>query len=201
MKTLFAVLFCLTLAACGGGHNPDKDNLSKALQVGDSSYYDLGAGKGLMTDGISEVSSGVNFEVTFTLNDGGSLSLHTFASSNLQSGFTVTFTRTGTTLQVHADTQGNVQDWSSLFAAVDASGTLTFTLDIHNNERPAHVLIWNGAKAPDMDHTNTVYNSAEDSLDLNYDAAPGNGSGRAWGFTATNAQLLNARLSSPQDGH
>lgn len=201
MKLLFAAFFSMALVACGGGHNPDKDNLSKALQVGDSSYYDLGAGKGLMTDGISSVASGANFEVTFTLNDGGSLSLHTFANSNLQSGFTVTFTRTGNVLQVHADAQGISQDWSSLFAAIDASGTLTFTLDVHNNERPAHVLIWSGAKASDMDHTNTVYNSAEDSLDLNYDAAPGNGSGRAWGFTANNAQLLNARLSSPQDGH
>ncbi|WP_374031245.1 hypothetical protein [Bdellovibrio bacteriovorus] len=201
MKKLLTVFFSLALAACGGGHNPDKDNLSKALQVGDSSYYDLGSGKGLMSEGISAVSAGANFEITFTLNDGGSLSLHTFANSSLQSGFTVTFTRIGNVLQVHADAQGEVQDWSSLFAAVDASTTLTFNLDIHNNERPAHVLIWNGAKASDMDHTNTVYNSAEDSLDLNYDAAPGNGSGRAWGFTATNAQLLNARLSSPQDGH
>lgn len=202
MKQFAALLLIpFLLGACGGGYNPDKDNLSKALPLGDSSYYDLGGNKGLMSEGLSSVTTGANFEVSFTLQDGGSFILYTFANSQLQNGFNFKFSRQGSTLTVHAEAQGQVQDWSPLFTDVDASQALTFTLDVHNNEHPAHVMVWLGAKSSGMNHTNTLYNSAEDSLDLNYDSSPGNGSGRAWGFEVQNAQLTNARLSSPQDTH
>ncbi|UXR64289.1 hypothetical protein EZJ49_14570 [Bdellovibrio bacteriovorus] len=201
IRFIIFLLVPLMVAACGGGYNPDKDNLSKALPVGESSYYDLGNNKGLMTEGLSSVASAANFEISFNLQDGGSLTLHTFTNSQLQSGFKFKFARQGGALLIQAEAQGQIQNWSSLFTDIDATQKLTFTMDVHNNEHPAHVMIWVGAKSSSMNHTNTIYNSAEDSLDLNYDSSPGNGSGRAWGFELINAQLTNARLSSPQDAH
>lgn len=201
MKLIFFVAVALTLSACGGGHNPDKDNLNKAIVVGDASYYDLGVNKGLMTEGVSSVNSGANFEYHFRVTDGGSFTVFAFANSSLTNGIAIRFTRNGGTLNVLATAQGITQDWSPLFASVDASQDVTLTMDIHNNESPAHIMIWNGSKNPKMNHTNTLYNSAEDSVDLDYDAGPGNGSGRAWGFQTDGATLINAKISDPQDSH
>ena len=201
MKHFFLALGFLTLAACGGGYNPDKDNLKNAIELGESAYYDLGQGQGLMTQAPNSTSSGANFEVSFALQDQGSFRLYTFASNQLKGGLEILFERQGPTLKVAAKTTTTTQDWSSRFAHIDATEVITLTADIHNNEKPAHILIWEGAKDPSMNHRNAIYNSAEDSLDLGYDNGPGNGFGRHWGFQVHNAQLQKALLSSPQDSH
>ena len=198
---LFSIFFCVGLIACGGGANPDKAALNAAKNISGTSYTDLGGGKMLMSEALSDVSAGFNFEFSFTLADGGSITFTSFASSQLSNGFEIKFSRAGTKLNVQATAQGQTQDWSSMFSSIDASQNVTLTMDVHNDESPAHVMIWQGEKSPDKDHTNTLYNSAEDSVDLNYDASPGNGFGRAWGFTLDNAQLLKVKLSASQDGH
>lgn len=154
-----------------------------------------------MVDSLDAVASGANFEISFELEDGGEMSLYTFADVQLQNGIEVRFRREGHTLKVTGFAQGSSQEWSPRFASIDASQTITFTMDIHNSERPAHILVWSGGKNPALNHRNTIYNSAEDSIDLNYDNSPGNGFGRAWGFRTQNAKLINAVLSSPQDNH
>lgn len=198
----FILLFAIpALAACGGGYNPDKDLARQAIELGDSSYLDLGNGRGVMTSTASTVSSGANFEIQFSIADQGRLVLYTYANNDLSAGLEFVFTRQGSTLNVFLRQQGTEQDLSSLFASVNAAETLTFNIDVHNNERPAHVLMWTGAKRTGLNHRNTIYNSGEDSLDLGYDASPGNGQGRSWGFEVANSQILNTRLSSPQDAH
>lgn len=198
---LFSIFFCLGLSACGGGANPDKAALNVAKSISGTSYTDLGSGKMLMSEALSDVSEGFNFEFSFNLADGGSMTFTSFASPQLSNGFEIKFSRAGAKLNVQAVAQGQTQDWSSMFTSIDASQNVTLTMDVHNDESPAHVMIWQGEKAQDKDHTNTLYNSAEDSVDLNYDSSPGNGFGRAWGFALDNAHLLKVKLSSPQDGH
>lgn len=197
---LFLIFFCIGLSACGGGANPDKA-LNAAKNISGTFYTDLGGGKMMMSDALSDVSEGFNFEFSFTLADGGSITFTSFAGPQLSNGFEIKFLRAGAKLNVQAIAQGQTQDWSAMFTGIDANQNIALTMDVHNDETPAHVMIWQGEKSPDKDHTNTLYNSAEDSVDLNYDAAPGNGSGRAWGFILDNAQLLKVKLSSPQEGH
>lgn len=200
MKNSFLLtLTALFMTACGGGYNPDKEALKQAQKIGDQAYFEISPGVGLMADTVSSVSSGANFEVSFTLEDGGRLSISTFADTQLKSGIDFVFTRQGTKLFVFSSAQGQTQEWTSLFNTVDATGALTFSIDVHNNEHPSHILLWEGSKNASMDHT--LYNSAEDSLDLNYDNSPGNGFGRNWGFKLEKAQLLKAVLSAPQESH
>lgn len=201
MKKLFFFISLISFVGCGGGHNPDKEKLNSAIPLGSSSYYDLGLGKALMSSVLSSAATGGNFDISFDLQDGGKFQLVTFSNSTLQNGFIITFERTGQILKVMASAQGQEQDWSPRFTTVDASQTLNFNLDIHNDEKPAHVLIWQGSKNSALDHTNTLYNSAEDSVDLDYEASPGNGLGRQWGFILQQGQIHQAVLSSPQDGH
>lgn len=193
MRTILGCALLVLLTACGGGHNPDKN--------GNVPYRELSDGRRVMTESITTVAAGANFEVSFDIEDGGSFTLYTFANPDLQNGISIQFVRIQNSLKVFATAQGTVQDWSPRFASVDAAQTVTLTIDIHNNERPAHIMIWSGLKNSSLNHRNTLYNSAEDSLDLNYDNSPGNGFGRSWGAKLDNAKLHKATLSSPQDAH
>ncbi|KHD89252.1 MAG: hypothetical protein OM95_04485 [Bdellovibrio sp. ArHS] len=190
------------LSACGGGHNPDQEKLQQQAQkIGDQAYFEISKDTGIMADTVSSVASGANFEVSFSIEDGGTLSFFTFADSLLKNGIEFIFQRQGSKLLVFSSAQGHTQDWSVLFASLDASAVLTFTFDVHNNERPGHILLWEGPKRTSLNHRNTLYNSAEDSLDLNYDNSPGNGFGRNWGFKIHKARLIKALLSEPQEAH
>ena len=202
MMKIFILLLALSFAsACGGGHNPDKEKLTTAVPLGNSSYYDLGQGLGLMSSVAPAVSSGANYEVGFSLQDGGSFTLVVFSDAQLLKGLRIQFFRSGNTLQVQASADGVIQDWSPQFTTIDASEVMTFNVDIHNNEKPAHILLWAGSKNMNQDHTNTLYNSAEDSVDLDYDAGPGNGKGRQWGFILNNSSITKAQLSESADSH
>lgn len=201
MKFLLSSILVLGLAACGGGYNPDKDPANNAIELGSTRYFDLGEGRGLMTEAPTSTNSAANFEVSFLIADQGTFTLTAFSDSKLEKGLNISFQRQGTTLVVTASAQGQTQDWSPRFASIDPAQEVTLSFDIHNNERPAHLLIWKGPKNSSLNHRNTIYNSGEDSLDLGYDASPGNGSGRFWGFQTINSQIIKAQISSPQDQH
>ncbi|KYG66175.1 hypothetical protein AZI86_03700 [Bdellovibrio bacteriovorus] len=201
MKLFILIFSVLTLSACGGGYNPDKAVKENARTVGASTYEELSASKWRMTDLLKDISSGANFEVTFTLADNGSVTVHTFANSALGDGVNIQFTRIASALNVTVSAGTQVQDWSSYFSNVDASQPMTFTFDVHNNERPAHVLVWQGPKNASLNHRNTLYNSAEDSVDLGFAGSPGNGTSRYWGISFTDADITNALSSTPQETH
>ena len=201
LSVIIGTLLSFFLSACGGGYNPDKALQNNAQKLGESSYFDLGNGQGLMTEAIQNIASGANFQVGFSLDDGGSFTLTTFANKDLTGGIDMVFTRSGGALSVQVITSTQTQDWSSYFTSVDAAADVQLTMDIHNNEHPAHIMVWQGAKNASMDHRNTLYNSAEDSIDLGYDNSPGNGVGRAWGFKTINSQIMKAVMSATQDDH
>lgn len=201
MQKIFFLLFSLFLVACGGGYNPDKAALHTSEQAGSLKYIPLGEGKGLMPDSLSEIQGSANFEMSFSLQESGSAVFYFFAKEGLNDGIAIEFKKEQGQLKVLASAQGVQQEWSSLFSGIDTSGVMTFTLDVHNNESPAHIMLWLGSKNSSLNHRNTVYNSAEDSLDLNYDAAPGNGLGRSWGFQLNNAELMTFQKSTAQDAH
>lgn len=201
MKNIFFLLLPFFLVACGGGYNPDKAAQLTSEQAGNLKYIPLENEKGLMADSLAEVRGSSNFEMSFSLQDGGSAIFYFFAKENLNDGIAIEFKKEQGQLKVFASAQGAKQEWSSLFSAIDTSGVMIFTLDIHNNESPAHIMLWTGSKSSSLNHRNTTYNSAEDSIDLNYDAAPGNGLGRSWGFQLNNATLMTFQKSAAQDAH
>lgn len=201
MKKLLSVLLLFFLGACGGGYNPDRALLEQAQKLGNTAYYDLGDQRWRIAEALSSVQSGANFQLSFALQDHGVVTLHAFSDTALQGGFELKFERDHNSLQVFAQAQGQVQDWSSYFAGIDPTQTITLSVDIHNNERPAHVMVWSGAKNSNLDHTNTLYNSAEDSVDLGFDGSPGNGSSRVWGLSFSDATITEALQSAPQETH
>lgn len=201
MNRLLLILLPFFLGACGGGYNPDKALLGQAQKIGDTAYYDLGGNRWRVADALNSVQSGANFQLRFELQDHGTVTLHAFSDADLQGGFELKFERDHGVLKVFANAQGITQEWSSYFSSVNPTQPITLTTDIHNHENPAHVLIWSGAKNNGLNHTNTLYNTAEDSVDLNFAGSPGNGRARAWGVSFTDATISEAIVSSPQETH
>ena len=183
-----AVLALSLLVGCGGGENPD-------LQ------------KGTLSDGglLQFSEQAANFEVSLNLPEAGSSAkLEVFADASRSNGIKFTFSRSANNqLLVTCEANGNKQDWSSYFQNLNRDGQWNLTIDVHNNERPAHILVWSGVKSPNLNRRNTQYNTGEDSLDLGFDGGPGNGTG-SWffyGAEGTKPANIAVKISTPQDQH
>lgn len=68
---------------------------------------------------------------------------------------------------------------------VDAAGAITIGVDVHNDESPAHVLVWSGS---DFAEDAAAFNSEGDG------AAPGQGSATFWGLKLAKANVTAATI-------
>lgn len=138
---------------------------------------------------LSGASTPNSYRVTFTLNDGGKLTLDANASATLTSGIQVEFKRTGTTLSVKLKGSGTTKDLSSSFSGIDASTQLVYQLDVHNQENPVDFLVW--------DSTVTSFTVGTARVRDNTGPAQATG-GAFWGFELENASLVAIALSGPK---
>lgn len=130
-----------------------------------------------------------SFRPVFTLEDGGTFTLTAYGSAALATGVSVKFSRSGTTLSVSLLTDSGSTDVSSKFTGVDASTTLTFQVDMHNGEDPAHILIWAGSETG-FSNSNTLLNSEDSGF-----SAPGKGQATLWGLALSSASVSAITLS------
>ncbi len=148
----------------------------------------LGTGAVVMAAPLNSILSQDNFGLEFTLAEGGSLALITHSTNGLQQGLTVQFDRAGTELSTSIKADGSGTS-DHVLEGIDASGTITLAVDVHNNETPAHVLIWNAA-AGSYDEEAALYNSERD------EEAPGQGQANLWGLVLRNADLKAVTLDA-----
>ena len=197
---------CL-LSACGGGPNPDLDALASVplrQNVGGEKFEILsqkenlsfgsgtlsGSGSVRFAEDLGSAATNYNFELNFSLDDGGELSLVTHSNLALANGVVVNFKRTGAVLSAHVTTAGVTDDWSSFFSGLNASESLSIAIDIHNDEPLTHLVFWNKL-------TNTeLLDSGED-----VDGAAGKGFGQHWGLILTNASVSQSKKGPPRDAH
>lgn len=83
-------------------------------------------------------NANIAYRLTFTLDDGGSLSLLSHASETLANGSVVTFTRFSETLGVHASADPSA---AHLLSEPAASGEINLTVTVRNAETPPHVTV------------------------------------------------------------
>jgi hypothetical protein len=194
---MFKYLMVLALAAsaCGKDSNSDDKDDLKLGTLGyvvvdgspqSSSNSIEGTGKVAFNDPIAE--DGKHFVLGFTLQDGGSVTLTSFADAQLAGGLSIQLSRAATTLSASfVGTDGNAVG-TTVLAGIDAAQAVALAIDVHNDEAPAHVVIWK--QAADLDEP--LFNSEDDT------AAPGNGTGRIWGLTLANASVSSAELAEPK---
>ena len=218
MKTKFLSLALLmALTACGGGKNdsapvgPTNRFGSQQLStIGDASGLSVspgslkGTGTVVFASQFPEVRSGGSVALNFSLEDGASLTLVSHADSALGAGFELEFRRLGTgsgSLQVRLRAQGNVRDTRNkfgqdVFSGIDASLPMKLQIDIHNDESPAHVLVWSRLISDDFSETAAILNT-EDEVEKS-NGSPGIGSGVRWGLKLNRAAVTGAEPSPPK---
>lgn len=155
----------------------------------------------------SSIDSNKKVFVSFNLEDGGSLTLHTYADSDLENGVNIVFTRNGDELETkfvvdgeekmilvpHAGEEqlGNID--------VNASETIQLKIDVHNSESPPHIIIWQAEVDVNVSDENLVLNSAD--TEENDNQPSGKGAGTFLGLSLANASLLNLAIedATPED--
>ena len=152
-----------------------------------------GTGAIVFSAPLSETRSNNGFLLTFTLDDGGKLELVSNATAQLTSGVTVRVVRSGAAVTITT----LIGDASTSFSApfnsgsVDATGSITLQIDVHNFESPAHILAWDSTVTAPFDEDNALFSS---------NATAGVGAGSFWGLVLENAVVsaastLDARFS------
>jgi hypothetical protein len=197
MKTWPALTALAFLAALGCKKDEDKTTTMPQGSLGNQSYYvvessDLelgenalqGSGSIIFASPLNTAPLQDNFALEFTVEEGGSMALVARSDGSLAHGLTVQFERSGTQLiaSLKADGSGTADH---ILDGVDASGLISLAIDVHNNENPAHVLIWNAALDA-FGEEDALYNSEEDA------DAPGVGKGSLWGLVLRDAEIKAA---------
>lgn len=194
---IWAVLAILT-AGCGKTEAPESmpkraktliDAHTHLSGSAPSSATSLNGSQTVVFDSpLSGVTSKSSFALTFVLNEGGSLALNSNGNSRLGGAIGVVFSRVGKTLSVKLKEGGAETNVSAAFASLDASETLSFLVDVHNDEVPAHILIWSGSTSAYTEDA-ALMNSEDPGFN-----PPGNGSGQFWGLALSNATVSQAQV-------
>lgn len=198
------------LTSCGGDDDSSSDTpTSKEGKVGSTDVLLLsesgltfsgttltGSGSIIAKDPLGEIKDDKNLAVTFTVEDGGFVSVRAFASKTLDDGVALTLSREGAKLSAALAASGKTIDISKAFAALDASKEVAVLVDVHNGETPAHVLAWKGGTASPSEQ-NALFNSEK----AGDGESAGNGKGTFWGLVLSKAIVTSAAASDARFEH
>jgi hypothetical protein len=214
-KNFIVAVSVLFLVSCGGGKRTPAatgeqiafggQNLtvlgeSGELTVGPESIK--GTGSILFQSALNSVTENSSYEIYFQLEDGGSLTLYSHANSALAAGYEMEFRRQGSgagslkvTLRASGNTRNTLDERGvDVFGGLDAAKLLRFQIDVHNEENPAHVLLWTLPLGRDFTEDGSIFNTG-DARDKS-NGSPGNGTSTRWGLALKNATLLKAEKSA-----
>jgi hypothetical protein len=158
-----------------------------------------GTGQILFDGTLGSADEGRSFRVAFEISDGGVVEIVTHASAMLGSGFSLTFTRSGSTITAQASgPNGGV--FSSFPAAVtallNATGSSEVLFDVHGNEQPLHFLIFPPTATSFSESTAAFNSEADGSGWPDSPASAFNGTGVHWGLELTSAKVTKAQMRS-----
>ena len=152
-----------------------------------------GTGNAVALDVLADkIDEGRNIALTLTLQDTGSLTLKSFSKSDLTSGVNLKFSRSASQLSL-SFVNNTGETSTKILSGIDAAGEIKILVDVHNDEDPPHVVLWNGAGTFNKD--TTLLNS-EDTGEI---APTTKGADKYWGVTLDKAVLTGAALSDPKD--
>lgn len=197
--SFIAISLIVVLLGCS---NSDSSSSDDSITF-DGQAYSVIADNGLLSDGdvvsgngslifnnpLPGIDSNRSYALSFSLEDDGELSLYSHSNNSLNNSIELVLTRDGNTLNASLVKGSDTEDISSAFSAIDAAEPTTLQVDIHNEEEPAHILIWTGS---DFSEEAAIINTEE-----GYES-PGNGEGTFWGLELTDASVSQASVSAPK---
>jgi hypothetical protein len=203
MLKIQMLIIAALLAACSGSEVRSADG---QLRIGDRSVVaidgdalefgsDSVAGKGsfVFQSPLGAIDSNVNFRFVVTLQEGASIELRSHADGKLGKGVAIRLQRDATNIVVSLAAGGKESNDFPLPGG-DVTQPLALSVDVHNSETPAHVLIWPGDLALPNDD-NAWFNSDADAQ------TPGNGGGNFWGFAMQGGALSEIAVEEAAFGH
>jgi hypothetical protein len=149
-----------------------------------------GSGKIIMKTPLASIDSGRHFALKGTLDDGGYLTITTYASAELKDGLSLKLARTGNTLKAQLSQGDETKDLAAALTSILSEDSITVALDVHNDESPAHVMVWKG-DTTDFTEESALVNTEEEP-------APGNGKGIYWGLELSKAKVTDAVSEDPK---
>lgn len=215
VKILLAITCAFALVSCGGGKNPDleaQNQIPDATTVGQSKYVVLdgedtlkkvddgdgieGTGKIAFVDTLSKPETANNFELSFKLAVGGSVTLHANGvlepeAKELTKSVAMVFARPeeGKPLKANVIAGSDNFDISEFVADIDPAKDITLSLDVHNDHGPSvHFLIWINEGTPE-------------EKKLIDDIANGRGFGTRLGLDLKDATVMNFAKGPAKDEH
>ncbi len=202
VRNVLVLALAFLFSACGSSSNDSGDS-NKTISLNDTDYVLVesgtlessdsaiaGTGSFVQNTPLEGIESGNNFQLSATLEEGSSITLYANGSAKNANGLSIEFANNSGSLSVTASKSGTDVDISSSFAGKSAT-VLSYYLDIHNDESPAHVLIWNGIETG-FDEEDALFNSEEDG------EMPGNGAGTYFGVSMTDASLTKLTQAEPK---
>jgi hypothetical protein len=199
----FSIVAALTHIGCSGGSDIPSNN---AQNISGYEYVVIsrstlsltadavsGDGEIAFTDPAGSTSSNQNFQLEFLLDDGGSLELKAFANNTLSGGVKVRILRDGDHASISATTEDS-EPVGREIKELPANGLIALSIDVHNSETPAHVLVWRKSEKSPTDD-NAVFNSDADGV------IPGNGIGMYWGLALEGAKVSKVATNSAEFAH
>jgi hypothetical protein len=206
MKLAKYLPLLLALSACGGDYkDPENAATGKEAVFGSqkvrivSGNLDVsgaaiqGTGSVVFDSRYDQFKSGGSYALDFTVEDGGSVTVVSHANEALASGFEVEYQREGAALKVTLRAQGQTWAAGNNFNGIDAAGALKFQVDVHNDETPSHVIVWNRLLGDNFAGPSAILNSAEE-----VDGSPGIGTGTRWGLILNKASVTRADRTDPK---
>jgi len=212
MKLAKFLPLLLVLSACGGDYKDPETAaggqeivlgsqkvrlVSGNLNVSGSSIQ--GTGSLVFDSRYDSFQSGGSYALNFTLEDGGSVTLVSHSNEALASGFEMEFRREGSgadSLKVALRAQGNIWNSVNNFTAINAADPIQLQVDVHNDETPAHLMVWNRLLGDNFTRPNAILNSADE-----IDGSPGIGTSTRWGLLLNKASVTRADRSEPKLEH
>ncbi len=147
-----------------------------------------GSGSAVAKIPADEISGEKNFQLSFTLDEGGSLELAAFTNEAMLKGVGIKFSRTGEALKVELKNNDTTLDISTAFSEVVASQAISVHFDVHNGETPAHIIGWTSA-TQNPDASNSKFDSERDEA---FGEFSGKGIGAYWGLILQSSQVTQA---------
>lgn len=192
----------LLLVACGSDYTqPTARGRSASLAGGSVTILEgssisedngtlRGSGRVLVDSSLGETRSASGYTLDFALSDGGSFKLLSHSNTALEDALEISFVRDGNALEVTLSAGGQSEDISRAFASVNASSPVKIQVDVHNDESPAHVMVWNRLATQSFTPATALYNSSNGR-------SPGPGGGARWGFEIDRASVSLGQRTRP----
>ena len=211
------VASAVSITACGGSDNNDDSNpnIDAHNSAGLTSIENSisGNGSAIFTSSLGAIDSGAHFAVVAALDIGESFTIHAYSDNQLANGIDLMVTRpanTPTNLEVMIEGH----DISSNFSSVEADHPISIFMDVHNDESPAHVLIWTAEEEhhhheEEHEHHDEEREHHEGHLEEddavfnseNVAVVNGQGAGAFWGLTLVGAEVTTAKAEEAAVGH